>query len=712
MIYRNFISLILAFSTFTTILPSIGFAQSTNSDYSKQLAAIEEKVEKRRQELGIPGMSLVIVKDGQIIYLKGFGYKDLENKVPVTPDTQFAIGSITKSFTGLSVLMSADEGKLSLEDSPKKYLPYFKIKDAETDKNIKIRDLMDHSSGLNRTDLAMLTGKLSRKELIQVVGEAQPMAKLNEKFFYNNVMFSVAGEIVAAAQKQSWETFVQKRIFAPLGMNNSAMSIAQMQKAKDYSFGYEYNADAKVTTKFPLNAVVPPLNSVAAAGSITSSARDMAKWINFVINKGEVNGKRLVSEKGFEEWTKPQNKISPNDNFAYSFGWFLKDFAGLQGIGHGGNVPGFTSWAAILPEKKIGFVLLTNVSNTPFGNELTSIILNTFLGKKELTQTDNSVSVSPEKEAGKFRFEQANLDIEILMKDGKLTAIVPGQPVYELQNIGGRKYKLTNAPSGFFVTFSDDSLLLEQPQGNFKMAKIADSQKISSSENKPKISAEEIMSKAIEAVGGEANYRKITSRVTVADVDAIHQGVKGNSTAYAKFPNKSATDTTFKAFGKTIGNSWSFFDGASGEDSYSFYPLEKYTGKRLEDVRIDSDFYGILNWKTNFKSIEVKGTEKVGDEECFVVELTPEKGTKVTNYYSINSFLLLKKRGVTISNKGPSEDYTLTYSDYREIDGVKIPFKTINSTESMGDIISTVKSVKHNVKIEDKLFTPRNIGIK
>lgn len=710
MIYRNFLSLIIVFSIFTTILPTIGYSQSIDSNYSKQLSAIEEKVEKRRQELGIPGMSLVIVKDGQIIYLKGFGYKDLENKVPVTPDTQFAIGSITKSFTGLSVLMSADEGKLSLEDSPKKYLPYFKIKDAETDKNIKIRDLMDHSSGLNRTDLAMLTGKLSRKELIQVVGEAQTMAKLNEKFFYNNVMFSVAGEIVAAAQKQSWENFVKSRIFAPLGMNNSAMSIAEMQKTKDYSFGYEYNADTKETTKFPLNAVVPPINSVAAAGAMTSSARDMAKWINFVMNKGEVNGKRIVSQKGFEEWTKPQTEISPDDNFAYSFGWFLKDFDGLKGIGHGGNVPGFTSWAAMLPEKKIGFVLLTNVSNTPFGNELTSLILDTFLDKKEVKQAENTASVSPEKEVGKFRFEQAGMDVEIQLKEGKLVAIIPGQPVYNLENIGGRKYKIANAPAGFFVTFNDNSLLLEQPQGKFTLPKKASGNE--SAENKPKITTDEIMSKAIEAVGGEANYRKITSRVINAEVDAIHQGVKGNSITYAKFPDKSATETTFKAFGKTIGNSWSFFDGANGEDAYSFYPLDKYSGKRIEDARIDSDFYGILNWKTNFKTVEVKGSEKVGDEECFVVELTPEKGTKITNYYSTKSFLLLKKRGTTVSGKNPPEDYTFTYSDYREVDGVKIPFKTVNSTESMGDIISTVKSVKHNVKIEDKLFTPRNIGVR
>lgn len=712
MIYRRIISLILVFSLF----PTIGFAQAANTQPSnnlqKTLQTIEESVEKRRKELGIPGMSLVIVKDGEIVYLKGFGYKDFEKKIPVTPDTQFAIGSITKSFTGLSVLMSADEGKLSLEDSPKKYLPYFKMKDLETDKNMTIRDLMDHSSGLNRTDLAMLTGKLSRKELIQVAGEVQPMAKLNEKFFYNNIMFSAAGEIVATVQKQSWESFVQKRIFAPLGMNNSAMSIAQMQKTKDYSFGYEYNSDTKETTKFPISLAVRPLDGVAAAGAITSSARDMAKWIDFTMNGGEINGKRLVSEKSYEEWTKPQNKISPNDNFSYSFGWFLKDFDGLQGIGHGGNVPGFTSWAAMIPKKRLGFVMLSNVSNTPFGNELTSIIFDGFLGKKETSNPDNSVSVSPEKEVGKYRFEQAGVDVEIQIKDGKLTAIVPGQPVYELQNISGRKYKLSNAPTGFFVTFSDDSLLLEQPQGNVKMSKITGSRKTSKSENKPKITADELMSKAIEAVGGEANYRKITSRVIFADIDAVHQGVKGNSTVYAKFPNKTATDTTLTVFGKTIGKGWNFFDGRSGEDAYSYYSLEKFSGKRLEDVRIDSDFYSILNWKTNFKTVEVKGTEKVGEEKCFVVELTPEKGTKVTNYYSIKSFLLVKRSGATASSSGHSESYTITYFDYREIDGIRLPFKTVNTTESMGDIISTVKSVKQNVKIDDKLFSPRNLGVK
>ncbi len=184
---RLFLSLTLLFSMFTISLPQVGYAQTSaakvSTDLQKSLQTIEEKVEKRRNELGIPGISLVIVKDGEIIYMKGLGYKDFEKKVPVTADTQFAIGSASKAFTALSVLMSADEGKVNLDDSPKKYLSYFKMKDPETDKTMTVRNLMDHSSGLNRTDSGMITGKLNSAELIQTVGEAPTNGKFRETWF-------------------------------------------------------------------------------------------------------------------------------------------------------------------------------------------------------------------------------------------------------------------------------------------------------------------------------------------------------------------------------------------------------------------------------------------------------------------------------------------------------------------------------------------------
>src|SRR5262245_30938395 len=225
-ISSSLLSLLLLLSLFTFSLPKVGYAQAASAtapvaDLQKGLSAIEERLEARRKELGIPGVSLAIVKDDQVIYAKGLGFKDFENKVPVTADTQFAIGSATKAFTALTVLMAADEGKLSLEDSPKKYLSYFKMYDADTDANITIRDLLCHSSGLNRTDLAMVTGKLNRAELIQVAAQAKPTAKLREKFQYQNIMFAAAGEIVATVEKEAWEKVVPERVFTPLGMTNS-----------------------------------------------------------------------------------------------------------------------------------------------------------------------------------------------------------------------------------------------------------------------------------------------------------------------------------------------------------------------------------------------------------------------------------------------------------------------------------------------------------
>src|SRR5262249_47446517 len=162
-----------------------------------------------------------------------------------TPDTQFAIGSATKAFTALTVLMAQDEGKLSLDDSPKKYLPYFHMYDPDTDKNITIRDLLSHSSGLNRTDLAMIPGKLTRPELIEVAAQAKPTAKLREKFQYQNIMFVAAGETAATVEKSTWNSLIASRIFAPLGMKNSSLSVAAMEKAPDRSFGYNYNFDTK-----------------------------------------------------------------------------------------------------------------------------------------------------------------------------------------------------------------------------------------------------------------------------------------------------------------------------------------------------------------------------------------------------------------------------------------------------------------------------------
>lgn len=792
----TFLSFLLTVSIFTISIPQIGLARApaksaSASDIDKRLSSIEAKLVKRQKELGIPGISLAIVKDNKVIYSKGLGYKDFENKVPITANTQLAIGSATKAFTGLSVLMLQDQGKLSLDDSPKKYLPYFKMNNPETDKNITVRDLMAHSSGLNRTDLAMITGKLDRVELIKVAGIAKPMAGLRKKFFYQNIMFAAAGEVVANVEKQPWEEFVPQKIFAPLGMNNSTMTVTQMQKAEDYSFGYNYNFDTKETSKLPTRDIT----HIGPAGSINSSANDMAKWLKFVLNGGELDGKKLVSKAGFDEWTKPQMKISSNGSVSYGLGWFVQSWKNKKVIQHGGNIDGFNSMVALMPEENLGFVMLSNVTASSLGNELMNIVWSEILEDAKTT----TLSAQAKKEVGLYNLPQAGFDIEVKIEDGKLVAKVPNQPTYILENVKDRKYKLSNAPAGFFLTFKDTEAFLEQPQGNATLKKrgaakprensttaksanelIGFYEAKGSKENtleiknvngkaslvvgnqppyplekrddgnfgspklpptyavkpkkkggklsgiillqpngsfeykflgkeKPKsninMTIDDLMAKTIQALGGETNMRKINSRMMEIKLDAVHQGVKGYGKIYQAMPNKTASKTTITALGKKIGWVNDYFDGTKGGEEYSFSQNEEYTGKRLEDAKVEKNFYTFLDWKSKYEKVEIVKMDKVGNEEAYVVSIKPKNASKFSVYVSTKTFLPLQKKSVVVSSTSSQRTpITEKYSDYKEVDGLMLPFKITSVNPGMGDIVTYVTKIKHNVKISKKKF--------
>ena len=722
----RFISaLVLCFALSVSLLPLAVAQQATSTaatatDYSAALAEIEKAIDTRRKELGIPGLSLVIVKNDQIIYLKGIGEKDIDRKLPVTPDTRFAIGSASKAFTGMLAVMAADDGKLSLDDSPKKFLPYFTLRDQEAAAKITIRDLLAHRSGLNRTDLAMVTGLLNREELIRVAGQAKPTAKLGEKFQYQNIMYTAAGEAVAKAENSTWDKLIATRIFKPLGMNNSDTSAQAMQKARDYSFGYEYNPSTKVTRRLPQR----PIAAAAPAGAINSSARDMAQWLRLMLSDGTFNGKRLVSDKGFVELTRKQMNIAGSVD--YGLGWFLRDWSGHKVVEHGGNIDGFNSQVALMPDQKLGFALLTNVTASSLGAFAMTTIWKNLVGESKSAEAKSTEAKNaeakttepagdPKLEVGTYTFAAANVNFEVAMKDDKLMLTVPGQPSYELQNLGGRRYKLADpAPAGFFATFrpvkgkeSETELFLEQPQGNLVAPKLAaaKSAETTAEAGSSLISTDELMTKVIVAYGGEQNLRKHKSSLTTIEVDMESQGIQGTGSISARAPNLAASNITLTALGKKVAQMLSFFDGANGGEVMSFGPPETYSGKRLDDIRNGADFYDILNWKTNYKTITVKRIAKVGDEDAYVVEKKPEKGTPITDYISTKSFRLLKRDSlVVIETAGIEIPQTQTFSDYREVDGVIIPFISTSSNVANGDTVMRVVEVKFNVDIPDSVF--------
>ena len=680
------------------------------TDYSAPLAAIEKAIDDKRKELGIPGVSLAIVKDDQVIYLKGLGVKDFEKQLPVTPDTRFAIGSATKAFTAMLAAMSADEGKLSLDDSPKKFLPYFTLRDPDAAAKITIRDLLAHRSGLNRTDIAMVSGVFTREELIKVAGMAKPTAKLGEKWQYQNVMYTAAGEAVAQAQKSTWEKLIAARIFKPLGMKNSDTSVAAMLKSKDYSLGYDYNPTTKETRHLPQREIP----AAAPAGAINSSARDMAQWLRFMLNGGTINGRRLVSEKNFDELLRKQ--INVGGSIDYGLGWFLRQWNGHKVVEHAGNIDGFNAQVAFMPDQKLGFVLLTNVTASPLGTFAMTTVWKNFVGEPTKDASGPIAAASdPKAEVGKYLLSGANVSFEVTLKDDKLTLAVPGQPVYPLKNIGGRRYQLAEpAPPGFFATFrpakdkpTETELFLEQPQGNVVLTKLSanGAAPAATSDSKPPIAIDDLLAKMIAAYGGEENIRKHNSSLTTIAVDFENQGVQAKGTISARAPNMSASELTFTALDKKLGSMMSYFDGSSGGEIISFAPAETYTGKRLEDIKAGSDFYDVLDWKKNYQKITFKKMGKVGDEEVYVIERRNEKGTPITDYVSTKSFLVLRRDVIVASETSGLElPQTEWFSDYRNVDGVMVPFKQVSNNIANGDIVFRVIDVTFNVEVPDSVF--------
>jgi len=287
--------------------------------------------------------------------------RDAANQLPVTSHTLFAIGSSTKAFTAMTVMMSADDGRLALTDSPKKYLPYFHLQDPDADQHITLSDLLSHRSGLARTELLWAAGALNSEQLIRALGEVKPTAKLGEKFQCQNLMYLTAGQIVGRAQGSAWTKAAAKRIFRPLGMIYTNTTVQEMQKADDHAVGYNWDSEKQEYTPVKMRNIA----FCAPAGAINSNIEDMAKWVQFMLDGGVWNGKRLVSEQNFAELTVP--RITVAGDMKYGYGWFLRSWKGHRVVEHGGNIDGFNAEVALMPDQHLGFVVLTNVTASALG---------------------------------------------------------------------------------------------------------------------------------------------------------------------------------------------------------------------------------------------------------------------------------------------------------------------------------------------------------
>jgi len=337
---------------------------------------LEKKLEKFREFMNtemkrweVPGIGVGIVKDGKVIFAEGFGLRNVEKNLPVTPDTLFAIGSASKAFTTMDIGILVDEGKVEWDKPVQTYLPTFRLKDEVATARMTVRDLVSHKSGLPRHDAMWYGSPLSRKDIFDRLQYLDFSADFRQIFQYNNLMFLTAGYLVGQVTNSTWEEFTQKRIFDALGMSSSNCSVEVSQKSDNYSLPY-------IRRKEEIKAIpFRNIDNIGPAGSINSNVNDILKWVLFHLNKGKVGEKQIISESGQKEMytpamfiREPMLTVQPDDQsiMSYGLGWFLETYRGHKLVHHGGAIDGFYFLNGFMPNDNCGAVILTNLAGTPF----------------------------------------------------------------------------------------------------------------------------------------------------------------------------------------------------------------------------------------------------------------------------------------------------------------------------------------------------------
>ena len=376
-------------------------------------------------------MAIAVVKDDEVIFVRGFGLADLDNEKPVTPETVFAIGSATKAFTATLVAMLVDDGEIGWDDPVTMHISYFTLntEGGDEDSQVTIRDMLSHRTGFTRMGvlIANLNGTVPREELLLAATKAEPWTGLGESFYYNNVMYLAAGVAAGSAAGTDWDTLLSERILEPLGMTSSNASFDRSQADPRLSLGYIWDEDLMVHMHQPMWVT----DHIGPAGGIYSNVLDMAQWVRFQLGFGAYDGDRLLREAQHREtWT---SQIRIGGGIDYGLGWVLREWHGQPVIEHGGNVDGFASQVALLPESDLGFVLLTNVFSTPLQQESINMVWDTLLG--EPVAESETIDYRPYfgryvANFGPFR----DVEFTILVQNNRLAVDVPGQTVYELKD--------------------------------------------------------------------------------------------------------------------------------------------------------------------------------------------------------------------------------------------------------------------------------------
>jgi CubicO group peptidase (beta-lactamase class C family) len=361
-------------------------------------AGFEQRVEQLRKAFGVPGVTIAIVENGKVTLAHGWGVRDITTRQPVDADTIFFTGSTGKAFTNAALATLVDEGKIKWDDRVIDHMPDFRMWDPWVTREMTIRDLLVHRSGLGlgEGDLLFLPNStLSRKETVRRIRYLKPATSFRSGYAYDNILYMAAGQLIEEVSGETWEKYIHDHVFGPLGMNHSTDSDAEYQANPNHARPHSRSSGAihGMGTQTPLDENATIAQNAAPAGGLAISANDMSRWLLTQLDHGKIPGgdKRLFSdEQSTQMWTGvvptpirqfPPEFAATEPNFnLYALGWDISDYRGAKVVGHDGAVLGSQATIALLPGKNVGIFIAANSEDGEIILGLRDELLDYYLG--------------------------------------------------------------------------------------------------------------------------------------------------------------------------------------------------------------------------------------------------------------------------------------------------------------------------------------------
>lgn len=428
----------------------------TEEEFFEKLRILADK---SMESWNIPGMAIAIVKKGEIVFAEGFGYRNMEDKLPVTENTQFAIGSTSKAMTALGVAMLVEDGLIDWNEPVRTYLPDFRLYDEVATARLNSIDLLTHRSGLPRHDLFWFGSERSRIQMYNALQYLENSADIRTRFQYQNLMYMTAGVLIERVSGKTWEEFTADRIFKPLGMNNSNFSVTEMQKVPDFSYPYMHANDE--TSRIPFRNI----DAVGPAGSVNSSIKDMTQWLKFLLAKGKAENKQIVETSTVNFLFLPQITMSGETGHTqyagYGLGWMIEFFRGKRHFYHGGGIDGFITQVGLLPDADTGYIVFTNNAGNSAGIMIGNYILDYFYDLDPLEWSDSLLPSERSDEESKKGESPEDSEPEETRIKGTSASFAPEDYAGIYSNKGYGKLKIKYENGMLRALFNSNDLTME-----------------------------------------------------------------------------------------------------------------------------------------------------------------------------------------------------------------------------------------------------------